>query len=193
LQEPSCKGQLIDFPLENFSTDRGLFGLPDSDFTIQKGYIPGLMGRVGELHAQYYVGGLGWSMAFDLLVLKGLTEFLDGYDSSQDLILSAWVNGEAVGSIMILGRNFGPDGAQLRFFLVSPQCRGMGIGKALVKHAMSWCQQMGFPKVHLWTVDNLTQSRKLYEQAGFRVVECIRDDRYSVEQDNLKMEWKRPI
>lgn len=170
----------------------GLAGLSVSKFTIQKGYIPGLLGRVGDLHGQYYVGGLGWGMKFDLLVLKGLTEFLEGYDPGQDLILSAWVNGVAVGSIIILGRNLGPDGAQLRFFLVSTPFQGMGIGKALLNQAMAWCQQKGFPLIHLWTVDNLPQSRKLYEQLGFHVVERIRDDRYSVEQDSLKMVWKAP-
>jgi hypothetical protein len=43
-------------------------------------------------------------------------------------------------------------------------------------------------KIFLWTVDHLPQSRRLYEQAGFRVtVECT-DDRYTAPLESLKME-----
>jgi GNAT superfamily N-acetyltransferase len=93
-----------------------------------------------------------------------------------------------VGSISILGQNPGPDGVQLRFFIVDPVYHGRGAGKALLSTSLEWCRERRFHKIFLWTVDQLPQSRGLYEKAGFRVTERCPDDRYTVHRDNLKME-----
>ena len=102
-------------------------------------------------------------------------------------MLSAHIDGVLVGSISILGQNPDPDGVQLRFFLVDPLYHGCGVGKALLSQALSWCRERGFSHIFLWTVDNLPQSRGLYEKFGFRVVERCPDDRYTLLHDNLKM------
>jgi len=155
---------------------------------IHRGYEPGLVGRVGELHGRYYATAWGSGAPFELLITREFCDFIEQYDAQKDLVLSAHISGVLVGSISMIGRKPGPDGAQLRFFLVDPAYHGRGAGKALLTAALEWCRERGFRKIFLWTVDHLAQSRGLYEKVGFCVTERCPDDRYTVHHDNLKME-----
>ena len=155
---------------------------------IHCGYEPGLVGRVSELHGRYYATAWGSGAPFEVLIAREFCDFIERYDLENDLVLSAHINGVLVGSISIIGRHPGPDGVQLRFFLVDPAYHGRGAGKALLSVALDWCRERGFGKIFLWTVDELPQSRGLYEKAGFRVTARCPDDRYTVQRDNLKME-----
>ena len=87
---------------------------------IHHGYEPGLIGRVGELHGRYYAEAWGSGAAFELLITREFCDFIERYDQEKDLVLSAHIGGMLVGSISILGQNPGPDGVQLRFFIVRP-------------------------------------------------------------------------
>ncbi|HWZ98403.1 MAG TPA: GNAT family N-acetyltransferase [Candidatus Dormibacteraeota bacterium] len=159
-----------------------------NDLEIHRGYEPGLIGRVGELHGRYYAQAWGSGAPFELMMTREFCDFIEHYDPEKDLVLSAHIGGVMVGSISMLGRTAGADGVQLRFFLVDPAYQGHGAGKALFSAALEWCRERGFHKIFLWTVDHLPQSRGLYEKAGFRVTERCPDDRYTVLRDNLKME-----
>jgi len=155
---------------------------------IHNGYEPGLIGRVGELHGRYYATVWGSGAPFEILVTREFCDFIENYDPARDLVLSAHIDGVLAGSIAILGQNPGTEGARLRFFIVDPVYHGRGAGRSLLTTALDWCAERGFRQVFLWTVDNLPQSRSLYEKAGFRVTERCPDDRYTVQRDNLKME-----
>lgn len=161
-----------------------------ADIQIHQGYEPGLIGRVGELHGRYYAMAWKSGAPFELLITREFCDFIERYDPENDLVLSAHIDGVMAGAISILGHNPGPDGVQLRFFLVDPFYHGLGAGKTLLSEALSWCRGHGFGKIFLWTVDNLPQSRGLYEKFGFRVVERCPDDRYTVHHENLKMMLK---
>ena len=155
---------------------------------IHRGYEPGLIGRVGELHGRYYADAWGAGAPFEIMMLREFCEFIEHYDPEKDLVLSAHVRGAMIGAISILGRNASLSGVQLRFFIVDPAYHGRGAGKALIHAALDWCRERGFRNVFLWTVDHLPQSRGLYEKVGFRVTERCPDDRYTVHRQNLKME-----
>jgi GNAT superfamily N-acetyltransferase len=155
---------------------------------IRRGYEPGLIGRVGELHGRYYAVAWGSAAPFEILVTREFCEFIEHYDAEKDLVLSAHIDGVLAGSISMLGHDPSLDGVQLRFFIVDPNYHGRGAGKALLSAALEWCVERGFRKVFLWTVDNLPQSRGLYEKAGFRVTERCHDSRYTLPLDSLKFE-----
>jgi GNAT superfamily N-acetyltransferase len=159
-----------------------------ADVTIRCGYEPGLLGRIGELHGRYYAAAWGAGASFEVLLLRDVCDFIEGYDPQWDLVLTAHIGEAVVGSLSVIGREHGPGGAQLRFFIVDPAYHGRGAGKALLARALAWCRERGFFKAFLWTVDGLPQSRTLYEKTGFQVVERCPDDRYTVHRDNLKME-----
>ena len=161
---------------------------PGGKIEIHEGYEPGLVGRVAELHGRYYAAAWGSGAPFEILVSREFCDFIEGYDPENDLVLSAHLGGAIIGSIAILGRNPSPDGVRLRFFIVDPACHGRGAGKALLDQSLDWCRRRGFSNVFLWTVDHLPQSRRLYEKAGFRIIERCPDARYTVPRDNLKMQ-----
>ncbi len=104
---------------------------------IRRGYEPGLIGRVSELHGRYYAAAWGSGAPFEILIAREFSEFIAHYDPEKDLVLSAHIDGVLVGSISIIGRHPGPDGVQLRFFLVDPAYHGRGAGKALLSAALS--------------------------------------------------------
>ena len=185
------------------------------NFSLIKGYVPGLVGRVGELHGRYYASVWDSGAPFEMLVLRQLCDFIEHYDPAVDLVVSARVDDVLAGAISIVGRphlydcGHGPDAGvpagdatpgdapavqapdvQLRFFIVDPAFHGQGMGKALLHAALGWCRERGVRSVFLWTVDNLPQSRGLYESVGFRVVERVPDDRYTLLRDNLRLELR---
>jgi GNAT superfamily N-acetyltransferase len=159
-----------------------------SRIELHRGYEPGLVGRVSELHGRFYATAWGSGAPFEIMMARDFCDFIEHYDPEKDLVLSSHISGVMVGSISILGQNPEPDGVQLRFFLVDPAYQGRGAGRVLLSTALDWCRERNFRKIFLWTVDHLTQSRRMYEQAGFRVTERCPDDRYTILRDNLKME-----
>jgi len=161
---------------------------PSAKIELRRGYQPGLIGRVGELHGAYYASTWGAGAPFEILIVRDLCEFLEGYDPAHDLILSAWLDGKIIGSISMLGERIRSEEAQLRFFIVDPAYQGFGAGSLLLASALDWCRRNAYKTVFLWTVDHLPQSRRLYEKSGFVVVERHWDDRYTVPRDNLKMQ-----
>ncbi len=157
---------------------------------IRSGYEPGLIGRVGELHGRYYAEAWSSGAPFEILMTREFCDFIETYDQEKDLVLSAHIGEVLVGAISVLGGRGSLGTAQLRFFIVDPAYHGQGAGKALLSAALRWCCEKGFKTVFLWTVDNLPQSRGLYEKAGFRIMERCTDDRYTVCRDNLRMELR---
>jgi GNAT superfamily N-acetyltransferase len=155
---------------------------------ICRGYEPGLVGKVGELHGRFYSEAWGVEAPFEIQMTREFCDFVEHYNPQQDLLLSAHLDGELIGSISVLGQKPEPDGVQLRFFIVDPKYHGRGAGKTLLNMALSWCRERGYRKAFLWTVDHLPLSRHLYEKTGFKIIERCTDDRYTAPLENLKME-----
>lgn len=139
-----------------------------------KGYIPGAIGRITELHAVYYSQNWGLDVKFEAEVATELSEFLLRFDPSCDGIWTAVLNGEIVGAIAIDNSHAKHRSARLRWFIISPECQGCGIGKLLLKKAIDFCQQVQRNQIYLWTFSGLTAARHLYEKLGF-----VLDDEYT--------------
>lgn len=60
---------------------------------------------------------------------------------------------------------YGQELAWIGMVLVLPECRGKGIGRRLMEHALAWLEQRGLQQVKLDATD---MGRPLYEKLGFR-------------------------
>ncbi len=73
------------------------------DVQINRGYTPGSIGRVAELHGTYYHAHWGFSLFFEAKVATELGAFLGRYDEQHDGFWTASADGRIEGSITIDG------------------------------------------------------------------------------------------
>jgi GNAT superfamily N-acetyltransferase len=142
-----------------------------SDIKIVKGYVPGALGRVAELHGVYYHDYWKFGLFFEAKVAVELSEFFKRYDESRDGFWTVLMDGRVEGSITIDGIHGENQGAHLRWFIISDVLRGKGAGNRLIKAAISFCKIRNYNKIYLWTFEGLSPARHLYEKVGFRLVE----------------------
>ena len=150
---------------------------PD-ELTIVQGDIPGMIGRVAEMHGIYYAREHHFGRFFEAKVATGVAEFSDRLDKPCNQIWLAVMNGRIVGSVAIDGEDLAPGEAHLRWFILDDGCRGHGVGKKLLTEAMRFCDSVGFSAVHLWTFNKLTAARRLYESFGFTLVKEWEGDQW---------------
>lgn len=138
---------------------------------IRSGYIPGVVGRVAEMHATFYARHSGFGQFFESQVATGIAEFVSRLTSPRNGLWTAVHQTTIVGSVAIDGEDLGGNIAHLRWFIVADGLRGAGVGKILLREAVHFCEQQKFEVIHLWTFKGLDAARKLYEDAGFFLAE----------------------
>jgi GNAT superfamily N-acetyltransferase len=142
------------------------------------GYIPGVIGRIAELHGTYYQKHWGFDLFFESKVAMELSEFLRRFNEALDGFWVASVGEKIVGAIAIDGVNHENKGAHLRWFIVAQENQGQGIGEMLLKEAIVFCRKKKFPRVYLWTFAGLDPARHLYEKFGFRLCEELEGNQW---------------
>ena len=159
-----------------------------SNVEIVKGYIPGSIGRVAELHGTYYHEHWDFSLFFEAKVATELSEFLGRYDEKNDGFWTASLKGRVEGSITIDGIHTEKEGAHLRSFITSDILRGRGIGNQLIKEALDFCRNKGYKRVYLWTFEGLDAAKHLYEKCGFKLVEQYKGIQWGTEVNEQRFE-----
>lgn len=138
-----------------------------NDITIVTGYQPGMIGRIAQMHGEYYARHYGFGHFFEGKVASGLAEFSGRLNNQRNQIWLAVKNGVIVGSVAIDGEDLGNNEAHLRWFILGDGCRGCGVGRCLLTEAINFCDNQRFDAVQLWTFSGLQAARKLYESFGF--------------------------
>ncbi|MBS3919593.1 MAG: GNAT family N-acetyltransferase [Deltaproteobacteria bacterium] len=136
---------------------------------ILKGYIPGAIGRMAELHGTYYHRNWGFGLFFEAKVATELSEFLSRYEESRDGFWTLSLNHQIQGGIAIDGIKAMTDGAHLRWFILSPETQGRGFGNRLMDQAISFCKKNNYKRVYLHTFEGLHPARHLYEKFCFKL------------------------
>ena len=145
-------------------------------FSITRGYAPGAIGRVVEMHGSYYASEWGFGPQFEAEVAAELAEFIGRYDAARDGFWLAWQEDRIVASLTL--DHAGDDGAaRVRWFVAEPDMQGSGVGGALFGESLAFAKATGQHRIYLWTFDGLTAARRLYDRAGFVLTEeCEEDD-----------------
>ena len=163
-----------------------------SEMTLVRGYVPGAIGRVVELHGGYYHRHWGFGLFFEAKVATELSAFLTRYDEARDGFWTVLADGRVEGAIAVDGLHAADPGAHLRWFIVSDALRGRGAGNRLMDAAMGFCRERRYPKAFLWTFEGLFAARHIYEKAGFALVEERRGAQWGIEVREQRFERSWP-
>ncbi|MGZ3420106.1 MAG: bifunctional helix-turn-helix transcriptional regulator/GNAT family N-acetyltransferase [Polyangiales bacterium] len=151
-------------------TARSLFAPPTKAprAFVLRSPAPGDYGWIVERHGALYAAEYGWDETFEGLVAEIVAAFAKKHDAREATFI-AEVEGERAGCVMCVRKN--AKTAQLRLLLVDPRHRGHGLGGRLVEECIRFAERAGYAKLVLWTNDVLKDARRLYEKAGFELVE----------------------
>ncbi|GKO36624.1 MarR family transcriptional regulator [Klebsiella quasipneumoniae] len=146
--------------------------------SLVTGYQPGAIGRIAQMHGEYYARHHDFGAFFEGKVASGVAEFATRLSSPVNQIWLAMREGKIVGSVAIDGEDLGQQQAHLRWFILDDSCRGTGIGRRLLNEAMAFCDSRQFSAVQLWTFKGLDAARKLYESFGFTLTREWQGDQW---------------
>ena len=144
--------------------------LAATTLSIARGYRPGVIGRIVQMHADYYASHSGFGQPFESLIAADMAELMGRLHNPRNEVWLALDGQQIVGSIAIDGEGEGGE-AILRCFILDDSARGKGAGKRLLAEALKFCDESGFCATRLWTFQGLDAARKLYEDFGFKLVQ----------------------
>jgi DNA-binding MarR family transcriptional regulator/N-acetylglutamate synthase-like GNAT family acetyltransferase len=130
----------------------------------------GDLGLIAHRQARIYHEEYGWDWTYEGLVCQILGAFVAGFHPARE---DAWIaerHGSVAGSIFLM-KSDDPAVAKLRLLYVEPGARGLGLGHALVATCIARARELGYARLTLWTQDILVAARRIYQGAGFRLVD----------------------
>jgi GNAT superfamily N-acetyltransferase len=133
-------------------------------------HSPGDMGTVIREHGLLYSNIYGWDQRFEALVARICADFIDHLQPQRECCWIAERDGIFVGCAFVVVDHESTNTAKLRCVLVTPAAQGTGLGRRLVREAVSFAREAGYARMVLWTNSVLTAARRIYETEGFRLV-----------------------
>jgi len=154
-----------------------------------RGPRPGDMGWVVQSHGALYASEYGFDAGFEALVAEIVAKFMTSYDASRERCWIADIEGRPVGSVFLVKAS--DDVAKLRLLLLDPSARGRGLGQRLVAECVSFARACGYRRMTLWTQSILVGARKIYQDAGFKLVAS--EPHRSFGQNLIGETWERDL
>lgn len=167
--------------------------LTADDITNRNELNSGDIGYIIYLHGHIYANESDFSKDFEKYVIKTFYDFLEHYSPENDRIWIAEYNNKIVGCIAI--QHQPKNEAQLRWFLLDPAFRGLGIGKRLLTDALHFCNERNYKNIFLLTTSTQNKALEMYKMAGFKLTESeelhqwgktFQHERYDLKLDQNK-------
>jgi DNA-binding MarR family transcriptional regulator/GNAT superfamily N-acetyltransferase len=150
---------------------------------------PGDLGWIVQAHGALYARQYGWDETFEALVARIVADYAADHDPRREAAWIAEVDGEPAGCVLCVRHD--DDTAQLRLLLVHPRARGRGIGGRLIEECLRFAARAGYRRITLWTNEVLHEARRLYERAGFELLESA--PHHSFGHDLVEQTWARDL
>jgi peptidyl-dipeptidase Dcp len=157
-----------------------------NDILIRTELRPGDIGYVIYLHGSLYGKEYGYGIQFESYVAKGLCEFYENYDPARNRVWVCEHDHRMIGFLLLMDRG---ETAQLRYFLIEPEYRGIGLGTKLLNLYMEFLRRCGYTGSYLWTTHELSTAAFLYKRLGFQLTQekestafgkALREQRYDL-------------
>jgi len=161
---------------------------------VRRAGRPGDLGWVVMAHGEVYDRQFAWNTDFEVLVATIVADYARGHDPACEAAWIAEVDGERAGCVFLVagdGAGADPGTAKLRILLVTPGARGLGIGTRLVEECLVFARAAGYRRVVLWTNDVLSSARRIYQAAGFTLVD--EQPHHSFGHDLVGQTWALPL
>ena len=147
---------------------------------------PGDLGWVVMAHGEVYAEQFGWDAEMEALVARIVADFATDHDPAREAGWIAEKDGERVGSVFCMASE-DPSVARLRVLLVTASARHLGLGTQLARTCVDFATEAGYREITLWTTDTLESARRIYQAAGFTLVE--EDRQHTFGHDLTSQNW----
>ncbi len=148
----------------------------------QIGDVAWVVERQSRLYAEEY----GWNGEYEALACEIVAAFIRNFRPGKESCWIAELAGMRAGAVFLVRKS--ETEGQLRLLHVERSARGMGIGSRLVAECVAVARRVGYRKLVLWTNDPLVDARRLYERAGFALVE--EEKHHSFGKDLTGQNWE---
>lgn len=146
-----------------------LLGRAEEPDYVLRPHKVGDIGWITHRQAMLYAEEYGWDESYEALAAEILSGFVKTYDPAREQSWIAERDGEVLGSIFLMRQS--DEVAKLRLLYVEPAARGLGLGRRLVGECIAAARAKGYSTLTLWTNDILVAARRIYQQAGFKLVD----------------------
>jgi ribosomal protein S18 acetylase RimI-like enzyme len=145
------------------------FARPARDLTVRRRALAADRDAIVALHARVYPAEHGVDQSFvdDVAAtLDGLVA--RGWPADGEGIWMVERGGSVAGCLALSGEGGGE--GRVRFFLLSPELRGGGLGRRLLGELLEVAREAGYARLTLATFSDLRAAAHLYREAGFGLV-----------------------
>jgi peptidyl-dipeptidase Dcp len=139
------------------------------DITIRTTLKPGDIGYVIYLHGILYSKEYSYGVEFESYVASGLYEFYKQFDQNKDCVWICEHQDKIIGFLLLMHRP--QNAAQLRYFILDPAYRGIGLGNLLMNLYMKFLKEKQYARAYLLTTHELYAAAHLYKKHGFTLTE----------------------
>ncbi|CAN5459237.1 GNAT family N-acetyltransferase [soil metagenome] len=146
-----------------------------NDITITNELGAGDLGYIIHMHGRLYKKECDYGPLFEAYVASGLLEFHGKYDPKTNRIWICKRGGKMIGCLVLMNRG---ESAQLRYFIIEPEYRSIGLGRKLMDLYMESLKEFGYRSVYLLTTDGLPASAHLYKSYGFVLTSETKSDAF---------------
>jgi DNA-binding MarR family transcriptional regulator/GNAT superfamily N-acetyltransferase len=184
---PSFSQSRLVSAMKTIETTLGNSPTPKTNATpyVLRPHRSGDMGWIVHRHGALYSQEHGYDQQFEALVAHIVADFIQNFDPKRERCWIAERDGEIVGSVFLVKKS--KTVAKLRLLYVEPAARGLGIGRRLVDECIQFARKAGYKKMTLWTQSHLAAARRIYKNAGFRLVHS--EPHHSFSLDLVAQTW----
>ena len=159
-----------------------------NEIKIRTEIRPGDLGYVIYRHGKLYGDEYNYGISFETYVGLGLHEFYENYDTDKDRVWICEHDDKIIGFVLLMHRE--NNTAQLRYFYLEPEYRGIGLGKKLMGLFMHFLKEKKYHSAYLWTTHELNTAASLYTKYGFEMTESKQSTAFEKPLNEVRYDLK---